>query len=230
MQLPRYYLERPAIQLDEATVTAFEAVWTQIATATAPAELRYELPLPRWQFLCYLADHKPVLLHGSGKADIATFEPRKADDALEFGNRAAVYAASDGIWPIYYAILDRERYPMSLTNACIRAVTPTGEASSPFYFFSISRAALQQQPWHSGMVYILPRATFEPQAPIPTEDGEVHVMQWASAMPVVPLAKLRVSPADFPFLEQMRGHDDDIQWQRIQANPDGFPWIDEQYS
>ena len=227
MQLPHYYLERPASPLDAATVAAFEAVWTQITTAPAPAELQYELPQPRWQFLCYLADHKPVVLHGSGRADIATFEPRKADDVLEFGNRAAVYAASDGIWPIYFAILDRDRYAMSLTNACIRVVPRTGEASPPCYFFSISRPALQQQPWRNGMVYILPRTTFEPQAPIPAEDGEVHVLQWASAAPVTPLAKLAVAPGDFPFLEQMRGHDDEIQWQRIQANPNGFPWIDE---
>jgi hypothetical protein len=227
MHLPGYYLPRPALQLDAATIAAYEALWTKIATAREPGELAYSLPTPRWQFLCYLADHKPVLLHGSGNPDVRIFEPRKADDILEFGNRAAVYAASDGIWPIYFAILDRGQYPMSLTNACIRLVAPTGESAGPFYYFSISQTALVQRPWRTGMIYILPRATFELQPPFASGGASVHVMQWASPAPVTPLAKLRVTPDDFPFLGHIRGHDDQVQQQRARANPDGFPWIDE---
>jgi hypothetical protein len=227
MHLPSYYLARPALQLDAATIAAYEALWAQITTAPEASELPYSLPLPRWQFLCYLADRKPVLLHGSGNPDVTAFEPRQPADVIAFGNRAAVYAASDGIWPIYYAILDRDQYPMSLTNACIRVAPPTGEPGEPFYFFSISQGALAQRPWRTGTVYILPRATFEPQPPIPAGDSAVHVMQWASPVQVTPLAKLRVNPADFPFLAQIRGHDDQVQQQRARANPDGFPWIDE---
>lgn len=227
MQLPRYYLPRPALQLDPATLAAYEALWRQIERAPEPAELVYTLPTPRWQFLCYLAEHKPVVLHGSGALDIRTFEARQSNDLHEFGNRAAVYAASDGIWPIYFAILDREQFPMSLTNACFRVVAPGGVAGEPFYYFSISQAALARQPWRAGMVYILPRTTFEQQPPLPFEDSAVYVQQWASPEPVAPLAKLRVAPEDFPFLHQLRGHDDQIQRQRALANPDGFPWIDE---
>jgi hypothetical protein len=227
MHVPRYYLPRPALQLDATTIAAYEALWTHITTAPEAGELPYSLPMPRWQFLCYLADHKPVVLHGSGNPNVIAFEPRQAADVIAFGNRAAVYAASDGIWPIYYAILDRDQYAMSLTNACIRVVTPTGEASEPFYFFSISQTALVYRPWRTGTVYILPRTTFEPQPPIPSGDSAIHVLQWASPMRVVPLAKLHVTPADFPFLDQIRGHDDQIQHERARANPDGFPWIDD---
>jgi hypothetical protein len=227
MDLPNYYLPRPPLQLDPATIAAYEALWAHITTAREPAELPYALSTPRWQFLSYLADRKPVLLHGSGNPDIAAFEPRQPADFIAFGNRAAVYAASDGIWPIYYAILDRDQYPMSLTNACIRVATPTGELGEPFYFFSISQTALQHHPWRTGMVYILPRTTFEPHPPIQSGNSSIHVMQWASPTPVAPLAKLRVTPADFPFLDQIRGHDDLIQQQRARANPDGFPWVDE---
>lgn len=228
MHLPRYYLLRPPMQLDAATIEAYDALWAQIAGAPAGAELEYNLPMPRWQFLCYLADHKGVLLHGSGNPSIAEFEPRKANDTQEFGNRAAVYAASDGIWPIYFAMLDRDQYPMSLTNACFRVSDPPGEQSEPFYFFSISQPALAQRPWRAGMVYILPRDTFEPQPPLPYGDSTAHVQQWASPVPVAPLAKLRVTHTDFPFLEQLRGHDDELQWQRIRANPDKFPWVDDE--
>jgi hypothetical protein len=227
MHMPHYYLARPALQLDAATIAAYEALWADITSAPAGGELPYSLPVPRWQFLCYLADRKPVLLHGSGNPNISAFEPRQAADIMAFGNRAAVYAASDGIWPIYFAILDRDQYAMSLTNACLRVATPAGEQSEPFYYFSISQTALAHQPWRAGMVYILPRTTFEPQPPIPYGSSAIHVMQWASPQQVVPLAKLRVGSADFPFLDQIRGHDDQIQQQRAQANPDGFPWIDE---
>jgi hypothetical protein len=227
MNLPHYYLRRPAPQRDPATIAAFEALWSRIATAGAAEEAPYTLPAPRWEFLSYIADCKPVLLHGSGDLNIAAFEPRRPIDAFAFGNRAAVFAASDGIWPIYYAILDRERYPMSLTNACIRIAAANGTLGEPFYFFSISKEALAHRPWRTGMVYILPRASFEPQAPIPSGDEAIHVMQWASPTHVTPLAKLRVTSEDFPFLDQIRGHDDQIEAERARANPDGFPWVDE---
>jgi hypothetical protein len=228
MQLPRYYLPRPAFHLDATTIAACEALWADISTSSQLSELHYTLPIPRWQFLCYLADHKPVVLHGSGNPDLPALEPRQTDDVNEFGNRCAIYAASDGIWPIYFAILDRERYPMSLTNACIRVVTPTGTQSDPFYFFSISQVALQHQPWRKGTIYLLPRATFEQQPPIATDDAEIYVMQSASAERVKPIAKITVTPDDFPFLAQIRGHDDLVQRQRATANPDGFPWVDDE--
>lgn len=227
MHIPHYYLPRPALQLDAAIIAAYEALWTRITAAPMADELPYDLPTPVWQFLCYLADHKPVVLHGSGNPNVSAFEPRQATDVIEFGNRAAVYAASDGIWPIYFAILDRDQYPMTLTNACIRVVTSTGESSDPFYFFSISQSARVHEPWRAGTVYILPRTTFEPQMPIASDNGTIHVLQWASPVLVTPLAKFRVTPADFPFLDQIRGHDDQVQQERIHANPDGFPWIDD---
>jgi hypothetical protein len=228
MQLPRYYLPRPAFQLDAATIAACEALWTDISTSSQLIELHYALPIPRWQFLCYLADHKPVVLHGSGNPDLTALEPRQTDDVNEFGNRCAVYAASDGIWPIYFAILDREQYAMSLTNSCFRVASPNGTHSDPFYFFSISQAALQHQPWRKGTIYLLPRMTFEQQPPIASDDAEIHLMHWASAEQVKPIAKIAVTPDDFPFLAQIRGHDDLVQRQRVQANPDGFPWVDDE--
>jgi hypothetical protein len=228
MQLPRYYLPRPAFHLDAATIAACEALWADISTSSQLSELHYTLPIPRWQFLCYLTDHKPVVLHGSGNPHLTALEPRQPNDVLEFSNRHAIYAASDGIWPIYFAILDRDQYPMSLTNACLRVGTANGTQSDPFYFFSISQAALQHRPWRNGTIYLLPRATFEAQPPIAADDAEIHVMQWASAEQVNAIAKITVTPDDFPFLAQIRGHDDLVQRQRISANPDGFPWVDDE--
>ena len=227
IQLPRYYLPRPPLDLDTATIAAFDSLWAQMTSGAHGHELPYSLPVPRWQFLCYLTDHKPVVLHGSGNPDVAVFEPRQAADIMTFGNRAAVYAAADGIWPIYFAILDRDRYAMSLTNSCIRIATPTGETSDRFYFCWIFEGAVSHEQWETGAGYTLPGPPLDPQPPIPSGGATIHVLQCASPLPVTPIAKLRVTPDDFPFLDQIRGHDDQLQMQRARANPDAFPWVDD---
>ena len=66
------------------------------------------------------------MLHGSGSPDIQEFEPRQSNDLAEFGNRRAVYAASDGIWPIYFAVVNRDGPVTSLVNSCARVVGADG--------------------------------------------------------------------------------------------------------
>jgi hypothetical protein len=209
---------------DRPTLAAFDALF-EAARATGGA-IDYRLAAPRWQFLCHLADTRDIVLHGSGNPAIAEFEPRKADDVNAFGDRKAVYAAGDGLWPMYFAILDRERFPMSLINSATRMELGEGRRSEPWYFFSISATALAQRPFRRGTVYLLPRTTFEQQAPIAFGGRTVRVPQWASLSPVRPLARLDVGPEDFPLLAQLRGHDDEVTFARARANPDGFPWLD----
>lgn len=222
--LPDIWLPRP----EGATASSrerFEALWEH-ALSRGPADpVPYRLAEPKWQFLCHIADHADVVLHGSQDPAIELFEPRKADDVIEFGDRAAVYAATDGVWPMYYAILDRARNPMSLTNACIRIQGPSGEWSEPYYYFSITDAALVRRPWRTGTVYVLPGETFTVQPPMAGALGTVQPAQAASAVPVRPLAKVTVHPQDFPFLHQIRGHDDRVLQERATKDPNGFPWL-----
>jgi hypothetical protein len=103
-------------------------IWVSTADARRPSAscCRWRPDqFPRWQFLCYLADHKPIVLHGSGNPGLSEVEPRQTNDLNEFSNRRAIYAASDGIWPIYFAIRDREQHAMSLTNACYCSWPPS---------------------------------------------------------------------------------------------------------
>lgn len=187
----------------------------------------YKLDAPKWQFLCHAAERTGMVLHGSGNPDITQFEPRQPADTLEFSNQHAVFAATDGIWPMYYAILDRERHPtMMLCNSTIR-IGSGDQLSGPHYFFSISEWALKQQPWRSGTVYLLPADTFETQPAIEADGVSVHIAQAASPLPVAPAAKLPVRPSDFPFLNQIHGHDDDLLNARIAADPEGFPWFED---
>ena len=211
---------------DPAVLAEFDRMFDEAVGRGPGSVIDYDLPQPRWQFICHIADTREVVLHGSGDGSIAHFEPRQPNDSTVFGNQKAVYAASDGLWPMYFAILDRANAPIFLINASFRIATPEG-LGEPHYFFSITRAALDKRAFRRGTIYFLPRKTFHQQPP-ETRDGEtIHIPQWASPEPVAPLCKIEVGPEDFPMLDQMRGHDDDIMFARIKANPDGFPWLED---
>lgn len=227
MPLPPYFLPRPPLDLTPATLMAFTQLYTGAVAPAHGQAVDYTLATPQWQFLSWLCDTQDVLLHGSGNPGIGEFEPRKSDDLDEFGNRQAVYAASDGIWPLFFAIVDRDRSVRSLINACFRVVGADGARSDPSYFFSVDAAALPRQPWRAGTIYILPRAGFTQQARESYRGVEVEIAQWASLVPVRPLARLAVAPDDFPFLARVRGHDMAVVNQRASRDPKGFPWIDD---
>src|SRR2546423_8324136 len=122
MVTPSYFLPRPLAPLDDATIAAFERLFAEAVAPGRGSPIDYTLPYPTWQFLCYLGDRKNIVLHGSGNPDIVEFEPRKATDVDAFGDRQAVYASSDGIWAMFFAIVDRDRPLTSLVNSCSRVI------------------------------------------------------------------------------------------------------------
>jgi hypothetical protein len=169
----------------------------------ARGRIEYQLPYPKHEFLRYLVTKRDVVLHGSGNGAIDVFEPTWQTDY--FGRvRKAVFAASDGIWPMFFAILDRSRYHGSLRNACYWDVDASGDRQK-CYAFSINATFLERQPWREGSIYVLPRATFER---VIDEDGS-PLEEWLSTREVRPVARLAVSPSDFPFLKDVEGHGDE---------------------
>ncbi|RPI20879.1 MAG: hypothetical protein EHM70_25930 [Chloroflexota bacterium] len=224
MELPDYWLPQPQFTVDSSLRSAFDDLLVQ-ALAQGPASpVAYTLAAPRWQFLCYAASQAELALHGSPDPKISLFTPRQPLDLRAFGAQNAVYAAADGIWPMFFAILNRERYPGAIMNACIRVETPDGHTSGPFYFFSISRHLIDQYPWAPGTIYLLPRKTFSPEPPFPFGEASIFTHQLASLEPVVPLAKLQVYPEDFPFLSGVRFHDDNRLEEYAQVLSQGLPW------
>lgn len=221
MMLPDYWLTRPSADAD-AQIAFDELLQTTLRIGECPT-IDYTLPYAKWQFLCHLADHHDIALHGSGNPNIEMFEPRQSIDLNEFGNQKAIYAASDGIWAMFFAIVDRERVG-SITNACIRLVDAAGNIQGPYYVFSVSQSALPNQPWRTGTVYLLPRSTFVNEPPITFGSYQARIAQLASPVPVQPLAKLMVTPSDFPFLMQIRGHDDERLQEYATALQTGAPW------
>jgi hypothetical protein len=220
---PAHWLTRPGPEPDAATRAAFDELLAR-AVAAGPAEpIDYRLAAPKWQFLCHVADRGEALLHGSSAPDIALFEPRQSNDIAEFGNRTAVYAAADGLWALYFAILDRPAHEMSLMNSCFRVRHADGTASGPYYFFSVNTEVLEQDQFSPGTVYLLPPGPFEREAPYREGGRLVETAQAAALEPVAPLARLTVERADFPL--PIRGHDHPTLLARIEADPDGFPWL-----
>jgi hypothetical protein len=223
MRLPDYWLTRPDTPPDEKTRASFDELLHATLQINECPTIQYTLSQPKWQFLCYVADQCDMALHGSGNPDIVHFEPRQSNDLNDFGNQKAVYAASDGLWAMFFAVVDRDRV-RSITNACVRLADPTGTLHGPYYVFSVSQASLPNRPWRTGTVYLLPRKPFVTQPPMPFGENQVHIAQLASFEPVQPLAKLTITPEDFPFLAQIRWHDDERLQEYATALQSGGPW------
>ncbi|WP_439600411.1 hypothetical protein [Devosia sp.] len=222
---PSHFLSRPPMPGAEARA-AFDALFDRSIASGPNALIEYDLPWPRWQFIGHIVESRKLIAHGSQDGAIHTFEPRQSHDAHPFGNRKAVYGASDGLWSMYYAILDRATHPMLLVNSAAQVELEDGALGDPFYFFSISRPALDARAFRPGTLYFLPRDSFEQMPPLEIAGQRAHVPQWASLVAVTPLARITVAPEDFPFLADMRGHDDGFIMERAKADPDGFPWLE----
>lgn len=222
MKAPDWLLPRPPFDLPPEKQGAFEELWLSRNTGGL---IDYCLPYPKWQFLTYLCETQEVVLHGSQNGQIKVVEPRKANDIRAYSNQHAIYATTDGIWVIYFAIVDRKKYPgLSLFNSCFCARISANQFSDPLYFFSITHSALLQQPWCEGMIYILPRQTFEREASQQVQGVEIVFPHWVSSVAAEPLARLLVGPEDFPFLSSIHGHNDEKLVAMAMADPDGYPW------
>ena len=226
MVLPDYWLTLTDGAIADPPRRAFDELLSATLARGDNPVIQYTPAAPKWQFLHYLAGQHRFVFHGSGHPDIVTFEPRQPIDLYEFGGQKAVYAAADGIWSMFYAIVDRDRHPMSICNACVHLTDAGGVTNGPYYVFSVSRQVLARQPWRNGVVYLLPPDTFVMQPTIRFGEYEALIPQLASPVPVAPLARLEVTPQDFPFLSHIRGHDDARLADYGNAMQTGAPWPD----
>ncbi|MER3483041.1 MAG: hypothetical protein C4332_07735 [Meiothermus sp.] len=225
MEIPDYWLCRPSFALSSELEEQLELIFSGGSEGNW---LPGDLPVPKWVFPNWLAESKGLLFHSSGNPNIEEFEPRapNATDDDEFSRQTAVFASSDGIWPMFYAILDRTQGNLRILNSALQFELPDGSLSDTRYFFSISDHALAKKPWREGVMYLFPREGFVQQPPYIVQHWTVRDPHWASLKPVKPLAKLRVQPEDFPFLAQVRAHDDETLVRRFTADLRGFPWLE----
>jgi hypothetical protein len=225
-------MERPPISLDRSTHSAIDEFLSlgQPGAADRPLDVDAILgargTVTPWQFLCGLADCREIAFHGTGDPNIESFEPREPIDFAPFGHQKAVFATSDPIWAMFYAIVDRDRYELTLNNGCILLMDAEGRPGPPHYYFSITRSELHRRPWRTGYVYFLTAESFVEQPAGPYAGNVARVPQLASPVAVTPFARLRVAPNDFPFLAQIRGHEDDRLAEYARAVMAAAPWPD----
>ena len=142
-------------------------------------------PFPAHELLTHLVVERGLLLHGSNQTGLERLEPRPARDFRT--ELRAVVATDDGVWPLFYAVIDRERVE-SVFTACAHV------DSRRLYLF----ASGGEPAWTRGAVYAVPRDGFR------REWGR----EWVSAGPVEPVLRVLVDPEDFPLREHVLAVDD----------------------
>ena len=229
--LPDYWIERPPMSVDVATQSAIEAFLQAEADVTDGLldvdELLRDLgAVTRWTFLCGLAAGREIAFHGTGDPGIEAFEPRQPIDFAPFGDQKAVFATSDPIWAMFYAIVDRARYPITLNNGCI-AAAGFSRSSWPASLLLLHQRRSTRE---ATVANRLRQTSCRPQGFVEQPSGPygghtARVPQpGVSPVAVAPHARVQVTPEDFPFLAHIRGHDDERLAEYAQAVMSAAPW------
>jgi hypothetical protein len=195
----------PDVTVDNTTAAAFEHFTRQYLDlsedAPGPATPP-QLPHPPGDtltFLRWLADRRTVLFHGSHQPGLPELRPdRHSRDTDPFGDQRAVFATDDPVWAQWFALLNRGPGFRSTRNGAwsLRGVRRRQ------YLFSVNSDVSDDRVLTDGWLYLLSPDGFRPQ---PSVAGVCLSGQWVNPRPVRPLACLAVSPADFPFADQI-GH------------------------
>jgi hypothetical protein len=182
---------------------AAEARFTSAADELLAGE-PVAIPEPRLDFLRWLAENRPVVFHGSPRADLRELSTeRQSRDSTAWGNQQAVYASSDPVWAIYFACLRRDGGFEGTRNGSL------GRAGGPLYprryFFLHNRGSAAPDRLGAGSLYLLSPSTFVADEPLA---GAIDTAHLVSRQPVRPLAGIDVTPADFPFGNRIRYYRD----------------------
>lgn len=215
-------LEKPALTLSAEGENVFRRMWEDRGLSLRPA------PLPLWSFLDWLTA-RGFLLHGSQAPDITTFELRTPHDLTgdEFSSRTGVFASSDALWALMYAL--RGPSVRRMVNMALQVREEAGWSPRRYYLsLATDDAGVREgrELLSPGWVYVLPADGFEQMPPYDWPGlGKVQEPQWVSPQGVTPLWSVAVQPQDFPL--PVRLHDAARVDERCRADPWGFPWLEE---
>lgn len=155
----------------------------------------YQSNFPKYRFIDYLIQKKNFVVHGSNNKNINQFETR--EQTLFNGQMVnAIFATKDGVWPIFYAILDRSKLVRNFRNGCIKSSN-----SKRYYFFSLTKETIDSDPWTTGMIYFLSSERFERSS-----QSKVYFDEWISKEVVKPVIKLVVGKEDFEYIDKISIH------------------------
>jgi hypothetical protein len=157
------------------------------------------VPERRLDFLRWLAQNRPVVFHGSPRDDLSELSTeRRSRDTTAWGNQQAVYASTDPVWAIYFACLRRDNGWTGTKNGSM------GRAGGPLYprrySFVHNRGSASPNRFGPGSLYLLSPSSFVADQPL---GGAIDTAHLVSHKPVKPLARIDVTPADFPFADRI---------------------------
>lgn len=184
----------PAVVVGPGTEAGFSVAADELLARGTTA-----IPEPRLDFLRWLAEHRPVVFHGSPRDDLRELSTeRRSHDTTAWGNQQAVYASTDPVWAIYFACLRRDNGWTGTKNGSM------GRAGGPLYprhyFFVHNRGSASPDRFGPGSLYLLSPDGFVADEPL---GGAIDTAHLVSREPVVPLARLDVTPEDFPFRDRV---------------------------
>lgn len=156
----------------------------------------YSLQYPKYRFLQYLSLKGNYVFHGSNYRNIERFEPR---EQTLYNNEltTAVFATTEPIWSIFYAVFNRSALIGSFRNGCIIG------RNKKYHYYSINESTIKNNPWTNGMLYILPKDKFHMSG-----QEKVQFDEWICNEYVTPIGKISVSLSDFYFLNKVAVHKD----------------------
>ena len=140
---------------------------------------------PAHELLTHLVMQHGLLLHGTNNTELDVLLPRPARD---FGTHVeVVVAADDGIWPLFYAVVARQRVEGVFTACMHLGRLPQRRR---FYVFRVFGADPHEEAtWTHGAVYAVQRAGFW------QEWGN----EWLRGTEATPVLRVLVRPSDFPL-------------------------------
>ena len=196
-------IRRKVKPVDETRKQAFDYLLDSALIGNPRVPISYNLSYPKADFLNYICDWREFVVHGSSLSDLALLQPiRKSSDTNEFGNRQQIFASPDAIWGMWFAILDKKKYNLT-RNGSVRI--GHGKQRMKYYHFELPKANKEAQPFAEGMIYITRAQDFPDKRVYHALDWlGAEIEEWGSTQPVTPLAKIRVAPRDFPYLDQVQ--------------------------
>ena len=191
--------EGPRFVTDEKRRETFDSLIAAARAGDGAVDVA-ACPYPLHELLSHAVVEHGVLLHGSNDPGLDLLVPRPARDWET--ELVAVVACDDGIWPIFYAVVARERVD-GVFSACLHL----GRVPRlrRYYMFAIGGDPAAETSWTRGAVYALPGAGFR------REWGR----EWATDQPVRPLFRVPVGPDDFPLRDAVVGLSGADEFRRV---------------
>ena len=188
---------------------AYEELADHILEHRDGLNFEWSLPWPKWHFIEWLTRRGDFIFHGSplpGIRDIRT-EAELGRDHGPGRDRQSSRRLRDTFRTLGDVVRrhrssQTQRLDSKRRHVLARPLRQPRPVSTGSRF---TMTIVGGDIWRTGTLYLFPKDDFEP---IPFYPGGPASNEWASTSEVRPLARLTVDPGDFPFLDQVGGHDD----------------------